>query len=119
MPLQEAEGEELRWMEEAEVQRNLVTAAVAGPSAGSTGSRRHNSDSHHKQRMDRIRSIERTERCSRLDLHLLLLQAPRFLMGSLTMWPAAQSIHHHIHRRGSTDLHAAHSHRSYAAVGSL
>lgn len=95
-----------------------VVVAAAGPSAGSTGSRRRNSDSRHKQRRDRTHSIERTGRCSRLGSHSLL-QLPELQTGLRMMWCAAGCHIHRSLRRRNTDLHAARSHRSSAGAGSL
>lgn len=117
IPHQEAEGEELHWTEVAEEQQLLETvAAAAGPFAGSIGSKRRNSDSHHTQRTDRSHSTGRTAHCNLLGFHShLQLQASR--MGFRTMGLVGGYIRH-IPRRRNSDLHAVHIHRSYAAVGS-
>ena len=119
----QGEGEELHWMPAVEGgQRILAPAAVAvaaGPSAGSNGSRRHNSDNRHRQHRDQNRNIEHTAHYNRLGLHLLrqrrafhVLMDFRLTRGSAG-WNSLR-----IHRR-NTDLHAVRTHHSFVEADSL
>jgi hypothetical protein len=93
-----------------------TVVAAAGPSAGSTGNTRRNSDSRHRQRTDRTHSIGRTARCSRSGSHSLL-QYQECRTGLRRTWWAGRHTRRS-YRRRSIDLHAARNHRSYAAAGS-
>lgn len=92
-----------------------VAAAAAVRLVGSIDSRRHSSDSRHKQHRDRTRSTGHTGQRSRPRLWL-----PEFLdrMGCPSPTTGVGPRNRHSLHRSYFDGHHARIHRNYAGVGS-